>query len=854
MLSAAQEKREDGIDVLVGLVETHGRRETEELLQGLRQLPRLTFDHRGVKLTEFDLDDALKVKPGLLLVDELAHTNAPGARHPKRWMDVEELLEAGIDVYSTLNVQHVESLNDIVTGITSISVKETVPDAVFDGANEVSLVDLPSDDLLERLHEGKVYTTDLGKKRAAENFFKRENLVALRELALRRVAERLDSHNTGSQVAQRRVANERLAVCIGPGDLTPHLLRATKRLADGLRASWVALYVENARHYRLGHAAQLKLERNLRLAEEMGGKTEIIRGDNAAQAIIDYARSKAVTKIVAGKPPKSHWHDLLQGSLVNDLIRFSGAIDVYVITGSDMAAPHSIQELRPPSRQWRGYAVAVLLTGVATAIGLPFRSAIHAENLVMLYLISIIILATRFGWAVSFSAAVLSFLSYNFFFTQPYYSLDVTSFNDILTLVLLLVTGFFAGIQTSTLRAQSSFFRRKERNTSTLYAMSQELANTRQRAALLEVIRRHLELTIDGTAMIWFPGEHGELESAIQTTVQAGVKEEVVIRWVFGHNQPAGLGTATMPSAAGYFLPLRGSSGVFGVMGMIPRASAHLFTPEEKDMLETFASLAASALERASVAAVSEERKVEAESEKLRNALLSSVSHDLRTPLASIKGAISSLLMDDERIDEKTKKELLTSAHDEVARLERVVSNLLDVTRLESGQVKLKRDYYFVPELVGNAMKQMGSLLKAHEVQTKIEENLPALWVDGLLTEQVLVNLLENAAKYTPPRSIVTISARKLSDEWIEVVVEDNGPGIPQRQEEHIFDKFTTFAAEQHTYGTGLGLTICRGIVKAHDGTITATNRQEGGARFVFTLPAAKPPVLDTEEKTYGDI
>ncbi len=837
MLSAAQEKKEDGVQVVAGLVETHRRAETEALLQGLAQLSRIVIEHRGVDLQEFDLDAALKEKPELILVDELAHTNAPGSRHPKRWMDIAELLDAGIDVYTTLNVQHVESLNDIVARITGIRVRETVPDNVFDSADEVSLVDLPSDDLLERLREGKVYVTDMGRKRAAENFFKRENLLALRELALRRVAERLDSHTEQNDLLRR--ANDRVAVCIGPGELTPKLLRTTKRMADALRASWVALYVENARHYRLGHAARLKLERNLRLAEEMGGKTELLQGEDAATAIVTYAHSKGITKIVTGKPPKAAWRELLQGSLASELIRRSDRIDVYIVSGQEHADPLSYQELKPPLRQWRGYALGILLTALTTALGMLIRQSFNSENVILLYLLAVIMLAARFGWAVSTATSMLSFICFNFFFVQPYYSLTVNSYNDVVTLGLLLVTGFFASLQTSNLQAQSRFFRRKERNTAELYAMSQEMANTRQRDELVKVITRRLEQALDGTALIFFPGAHGDLETVTPGAVQAGVKEEVVIRWVYNQGQPAGLGTTTMPSARGYFVPLRGSSGTFGVLGLIPRESGHILNPEEKDMIDTFGALAASALERVNVSLVAETRKIEAESEKLRNALLSSVSHDLRTPLASIKGVISSLLLDDDRTDETTRRELLTSAHDEVARLERVVSNLLDVTRLEAGEVKLKRDYYFAPELVGNAIKQTGGPLKQHRIDTKLEDNLPAVWVDGLLVEQVLINLLENASKYTPSGSHITISAKRISEKWVELAVEDNGPGIPQDQEQHIFDKFTSFATQLKTYGAGLGLTICRAIVQAHGGTIAARNREVGGARFSFTLPIA---------------
>lgn len=846
MLLAAQEKQEDGINVLVGLVETHGRVETNTMVEGLPHLTRAASDHRGMTVHEFDLDAALKAKPALILVDELAHTNVPGSRHPKRWMDINELLDAGIDVYTTLNVQHVESLNDVVARITGIRVRETVPDNVFDGADEVSLIDLPSDDLLVRLREGKVYTTDMGRKRAAENFFKRENLLALRELALRRVAERLDAQ--GMENGGSHHANERLAVCIGPGDLTPKLLRTTKRMADALRASWVAVYVENSRHYRLGHAAQLKLERNLRLAEEMGGKTELLQGDDAATAIANFANAKGITKIIAGKPSKSRWREMFHGSLANQLMRISDRLDVYVIGGKEHVEALSYQEIKPPMRQWRGYLIGVLLTGLVTAGGMAIRTSFNSENVIMLYLLAVIILAARYGWAVSMATSFVSFLCFNFFFVQPYYSLTVNSYNDVMTLGLLLVVGFFASLQTSNLQAQSRFFRRKERNTAALYSMSQELANTRLRQELLAIIKRRLEQAMDGTAMLFFPDSHGDLESAIECKVHAGVKEEVAIRWVYNHQHSAGLGTTTMPSARGYFVPLTGSAGTFGVLGLIPAQSDHILSPEEKDMIETFGALAAAALERVTMSTIAESRKVEAESEKLRNALLSSVSHDLRTPLASIKGVISSLLLDDDQTDRATRRELLGSAHDEVARLERVVSNLLDVTRLEGGEVKLKLDYYFAPELIGNAIKQTSGLLKEHTVKTNLEIDLAAIRVDGLLVEQVFINLLENAAKYTPSGSTITLSAKRVSDGWVELAVEDDGPGIPMQQEEHIFDKFTSFATELKTYGAGLGLTICRAIVQAHGGSIAARNREVGGARFSFMVPAADVQKVDDAE------
>jgi two-component system sensor histidine kinase KdpD len=840
MLTAAHEKREDGIDVLAGVAETHGRPETKELLKDMPQLPLLESEYRGVKLTEFDLDGALRAKPALILVDEYAHTNAPGSRHPKRWMDIEELLDAGIDVYTTLNVQHLESLNDVVAGITGIQVRETVPDFVFDRADDITLVDIPSGELLERLSEGKVYITPLGKQRAAENFFRKENLIALRELALRRTAERVDAQKDVYEnyaQAQRR-GSERLAVCIGSGDLSPRLIRATKRLADALRAPWFALYVENARHSRLGQEALQQLEKNIRLAEQLGAQSEILHGEYAASSIIECARRFGITKLIAGKPAKPRWQDMWRSSLVDELIRLSGDIDVYVITGEETSPMIQPKEISRPLRSWQGYTLAVLCVVAATAIGLPFREYFKPENLVMFYLAGVAVVAVRHGWAASMLGAILSVLAYNFFFTQPYYSFSVYSFNDILTLVILMLTSILIGSQTSRLHQQSRFYQSKERHSSALYAMSHELAATRGRENLISVICRRLENLMDGLVMLWLPNNKDALELANYPLLKTEVKEESVARWAFQHKQAAGLGTMTMPGARGYYLPLLGSSGALGALGFIPQTIERRLTSEERDLLETFAALAASALERAAVTELAEQRKVETETEKLRNTLLSSVSHDLRTPLASIKGAISSLLMDESKLDAATKHELLQSAHDEMSRLEKIVSNLLDVSLLESGALTLKRDYYFVPELIGNALKQVEPLLIDKKVSIEIESNLLPVWVDGTLMTQVFTNLLENAAKYTPEKTEVTISSKlNRRDGYMQIVVEDNGPGIPKGQEEKIFDKFMSLSRKGMRRGTGLGLAICRGIMKAHGGTIKAGNRKGRGAAFVVTLP-----------------
>ncbi len=851
MLSAGRQKAQEDVKVLAGIVETHGRLETEKLIEHIPHLPLREVEHRGVTLKEFDLDAALKARPDLILVDEFAHTNAPGSRHPKRWMDVQELLEAGIDVYTTLNVQHIESLNDMVAGITGVRMKETVPDGVFDAADDITLIDIPSGELLQRLHEGKVYTTDLGKKRAAENFFRENNLVALREMALRRTAERVDTHlhsdrHPQSKTQQCRVA-EKITVCIGTDRLTPDLLRAAKRLAGGLKAPWGALYVENARHFRLKSQDSLQVEKNFHLARQMGGEAETLYGDRAAAAIMDYARAHGITKIVIGKRHKARVREWLEGSLANDVIRQSGNIDVVVVTDEGQnTAPLPPMPKEQGTISWPDYLFAISATAIATVISLPFKESLRPENFVMLYLVGIILTAARYGWKPSLLASVLSFLSYNFFFTVPYYTFAINDINDLLTVLLLLVTGIIGGMQTSRLRAQGQYFRTKERNTAALYAMSTKLTATRGRENITAVIREHLEHAFDAVATVWLPdpADPGTIILASHPGIKEDVKEEQVAWWAYEREEPAGAGTSTLPGARGYYVPIEGTADVVGVFGIIPNQPGRVLTAEERGMLETFGSLAASALERADIADVAEKRKVETETERLRNTLLSSVSHDLRTPLASIKGSISSLMVDKGNISEDTRDGLLQSAYDETSRLERIVSNLLDITLLESGTITLKKDYYFVPELIGSALKHLQPLLEGRKVECKLASHIPAIQVDGVLMEQVLVNLLENAAKYTPSGTPISLHAES-TGEQVSIAVEDRGLGIPRGEEEKIFDKFYTTKRKERRKGSGLGLAICRGIVHAHGGTIRVENRQGGGASFVMLLPVGKAPKME---------
>lgn len=848
MLSAGKQALAEGLEVVIGLVETHGREETKKLVEGLPILPNREVQYRGTLIKEFDIDAALARKPQLILLDELAHTNAPGSRHPKRWNDVEELLEAGINVYTTINVQHLESLNDVVARITGVWVKETVPDAVFDKADEISLVDIPSEELLKRLKEGKVYIAPEAKKRAAQNFFKKSNLIALRELALRRTAERVDAlmdvYKTKTGATQGWSGADRILVCIGPDDLSTRLVRVAKRMANGLRASWTAIYVENERHYRLNKEGQESVERTLRLAERMGGKTEIIQGQDASEDILTYARANGITKIIVGKQPKPRWREILQGTLADHLIRGSGDIDVSVVTGSEgeerkTTTASMWQQMQTP---WHYYMSAPLMTFGCTVILLPFKQLIEPAGIVMAYLIGIVSVSLRYGRGPALFTTLLTVLCVNFFFIPPYYRFKMSGEEHLITFLALIASGVLIGTQTSKLRVQAIFARKREKTTSTLFAMSRELTASRGKVTLAQIAAQHVSDMLDSDVLLWLPDDKGQLQTIVAETETESqeidpVRDESVARWAFTHKQNAGLGTDTLPGSSALYVPLVASGGVVGVLGITPHSSkVPGYAGDEQELLETAATIIASALERATAAETIEKTVVEAESEKLRNILLSSVSHDLRTPLAAITGAASTLLIEGSKITDEYKKELLRSIHEEGARLARMVTNLLDVSSLESGSVRLNKELYFIEELIGSALMRVESKLSRHKVITKIEHGLPLLRMDGLLIEQVLINLLENAADYTPAGTTVTISAITVKPD-VHVIVTDNGPGIPARDEERIFDKFYASSSETGK-GGGLGLAICRGIIHAHDGKIWAQNAPEnGGAIFTFTLP-----------------
>lgn len=853
MLETAKTRQAEGVDVVVGYVEPHGRRETETLLEGLEIISPCVVEYRGTHLREFDLDAALARKPSLILVDELAHTNAPGSRHPKRWQDVEELLNAGISVYTTVNVQHLESLNDVVAQITGTIVRETIPDSILEAADEVEMVDVSPDELLIRLREGKVYVPHQAEQ-AIQNFFRKGNLMALRELALRRTAERVDEqmqvYRQDKAVAQIWPAGERIMVCISPNPLASRLVRAAKRMATGLHAEWVTVYVETPQTTKLPEAERNRVLQTLRMAEQLGAETATLTGHNITEEVLNYAHKQNVSKIIVGKPLHPAWRDLVFGSVLNDLIRKSGSIDVYVISGELEAPQPAKQPVKIDGKvNWglhaRTASVVIMCTLIA---GLMFPYFAPA-NLIMEYLVGIVFVAVRYGRSSSILAAILSVLAFDFFFVPPYLTFHVSDSEYLITFAVMMLVASTISNMTIQIQEQAKLARERERRTTSLYEMSRAFANSSHVEELALIAVRHIESVFDSKVVLLLADETKQLRGyQLEDTANTLTEQELsVAHWVFDHGQEAGLGTQTLPGARGVYLPLRTSNGKVGVLGVHPSQPNRLLSPDQMHLLETFANQAALAIERALLTVETERVQVQIETERLRSSLLSSVSHDLRTPLAAITGAASGLLDHEHDLNPRG-RELAHVAYEESERLNRLVSNLLEMTRLESGNIKVEKEWQPLEEVVGTTLLRLERLFGDHSLKTYLPDDLPLVPIDTLLIEQVLVNLLENAIKYTPTDSPIDLSA------WVEgqkVVVEvaDRGPGLPVGDEKRIFDKFYRIRPTT-TSGVGLGLTICRAIIEAHGGKIWAENRSGGGAVFRFTLPLdGEPPqvIMDDE-------
>jgi two-component system sensor histidine kinase KdpD len=850
MLAEARERKAQGLDVVAGVVETHGRAETEAMVAGLEILPRHDLAYGGRFLPEFDLDGAIRRRPALILMDELAHSNVQGSRHAKRWQDILELLDAGIDVYTTLNVQHLESLRDVVAQITGIIVRENVPDTVLERADEVELVDLPPDELLVRLKEGKVYLPDQARH-AKDRFFRKGNLLALRELALRHTAESVDAqmrrYMASEGIHKTWAAGDRLLVCVAATELSTRLIRATRRMAGALGAPWVAVYVETPRHLKYSEEDRARIESNLRLAEKLGGETAVVEGSiHLAEDILAFARSRNITKIILGKPSRPRWLELLQGSLVDTLIRESGEVDVYVITGDREGEAVKARLAARITSPLGNYLLSAFTVGLATGLsGLLFHRT-ELADIVMIYLLGILIVATRLGRGPSTLASILSVAAFDFFFIPPYLTFAVSDFRHVGTFAVMLLLGIVIGNLTERNRAQARLARSREQRTQALYRLGQELARSGGSTALVSSAIQSVTTQFQSQAVVLLPDVGGHLDLPVQPTAFPITDlERGVAQWVFDHGEPAGLGTNTLPGARATYLPLRGAVGSLGVMGVLPEGAPRWAEPDQRQLLEAFATQTALALERALLAEQSAHDRRRADEERLRNALLSSVSHDLRTPLGVITGAVSTALETPD-LPEPARRELLQSAQEEAQRLHRLVSNLLDITRLESGALDLHTEWTPMEEVVGAALNRRELATDAPRIRVAIPADLPLVAMDGVLMEQLLLNLLDNALKYSPPGSPVDIKAWA-AGKSLTLSISDQGPGIAAGDEDRIFEKLARGQAASNRPGAGLGLAICKGIVTAHGGRIQAVNHPQGGAQFLVTLPLGTAPAMPVE-------
>ncbi len=843
MLEAARERLADGVDVVVGWVETHGRAETEALLEGLPAIPPRLLEYRGKQFNEMDLDALLARKPELALVDELAHTNIPGSRHMRRYRDVEELLAAGINVYTTINIQHLETLNDIVARITGVTVRETVPDRILEAASQIQLVDIPPDELIQRLKDGKVYVPGQAQE-ALRKFFRPGNINALRELALRYTARRVDrqveSYMRLHGIAGPWPTGERVMVCVSPSPFSAQLIRIARRMAEGLQSEWLAVYVDAPRRYPAAEEDKDRLAKNLRLAEELGAETISITGSDVAEELLELAMKRNVSQIIIGKPLHSKFWEWLHGSVVDKVIRQSHGISVHVIPGK----PKQEQEQYNPGRVRQPlsllpYVKALLLMVVFTALTYPFRYYLGPVNVAMLFLLPILFSAVRWGTGPAVAAAAAGVVTFNFFFVPPTFTFTVADVRYVISFAIFLLAALFTGTLSTRLQLQIKSSRRREAKVAALYALSRDIAAVAELDPVLESIARKVADTMEGQVVVLLPDSSGKLFLRASSASTDGFLDEnewAVVAWVFEKGQKAGRGTDTLGAAAGLYLPLRADKGIRGVLGVRSNDPENYFQPEQLRLLEAFAGLAAVAVTRIQLAEQAREAQTLAESEKLRTALFNSLSHDLRTPLASIIGAVTSLLEEDNVYTPAARRDLLLTIQQGASRMNRFVNNLLDMARLESGMLQLKKEWCDIEDVIGVAVSRLGVSLANRPLKIEIQPDLPLVQADFVLIEQVLVNLLDNALKYSKSGSEITITAH-LYEKQVEITVADRGPEVPEEDLERIFDKFYRLKSPRLVSGTGLGLAICKGIIEAHGGRIWAANNPAGGVVITFILP-----------------
>ncbi|MES2205401.1 MAG: DUF4118 domain-containing protein [Pseudomonadota bacterium] len=865
MLTAAHAEYNRGCNLVIGVIETHGRNETAVLTEGLPSLPLRSLNYRGTELHEFDLDEALRRHPTLILMDELAHSNAEGSRHPKRWQDVKELLAAGIDVWSTLNIQHLESLSDAVNTITGIQIFESVPDTILDQANEVILVDVPVDELLERLRVGKIYPL-AHAERASQNFFRKGNLIALREMALRRTADRIESdvksYRIEKSISKIWKTEAALLACIGPELCAEQVVRHASRLAIELGVRWHAVYVETPRLQRLPRGERNRILGVLKHAEELGAQTAILAAENIPARIAEYASAHNLSKIVIGAPDPQPtlWKFLIGNRWLSNfhmkLAKHISDIDIiYTSTSSplDRSSKDSrltLEELEQHAetplqfiQRYHAYFWVIMVSAAITLLATPLSRVLDLTNIIMLFLLTVVWSALQFGRKPAAFAAFLSVASFDFFFVPPRFSFAVTDFQYLLTFAVMLAVGLLIGQLTASLRFQARIATHREERALSLFEFARDLSGSLQKERVVNMSLHTLEKTFDADVALITPdeAEHLQTFSFASTSVMI---DQTLAQWAFEKGEMAGNATNTLPLSIYRYLPLKAPVRIRGVLAIKPRQNRWLFTPEQQRHLDTFASLIAIALERVHYVEVAQNALLRMESERLRNSLLAAISHDIRTPLTVLSGLAETLLNTPPLLS-STQQELAESIQGESSRMKMLVTNLLDMARLQNGELGPKREWQPIEEVIGTSIHALNTILKHRTITVNLASDLPLIEIDALLIERVFVNLLENASKYTPSDSSIYIEANTTPNGYMQIDIIDRGEGLPAGWEESIFDKFTRIHAESPIPGVGLGLAICRAIVESHGGKIWGINHPEGGACFSFTLPLGTPPEIN---------
>lgn len=846
MLQTARRLRQDGADIVVGYVETHGRKETAALLEGLEQLPLKQVPYRKTEQAEFDLDGALARKPQIILVDELAHTNAPGSRHKKRWQDIEELLDSGIDVFTTLNVQHVESLHDLVDHITGVPVQERVPDSIIERAVDIELIDLPPDELIQRLKEGKVYMPERALH-ALDNFFRKGNLIALRELALRVTADRVEAqmeqYRLSRQINEPWPTAEKILVCVGPSPLSSTVVRAARRMATGLRAKWMVAYVRTPSSVYMSEEDKNRVIQTMRLAEQLGAETRELIGNSVSEEIVKCARQNNVSKIVIGKPAKPRWKEILRGSVVDDLIRKSGIIDIYVITGEKNSAD-SVPMLTAKRRtKLDAYLKALLLVAVFTVLARQMVPYFELSNVVMVYMLGIVIIATQHGRGPSVMASILSVAAFDFFFVPPFLTFAVSDTQYLITFSVMLTVALVISTLTTRVRLQAEAARDREQRTYALYAISRELSSSMDLEDVVEKGLGHISEVFHGQTALYLNDAKNELSIFARGLGKNALwnVDHGVATWAFRNKKVAGAGTDTLPATAAIYVPLLGYKKTIGVLAVGLPDDDRLLSPERLHLLETFANQIAVTCERADLTRENEKARLQMRTEQLKNSLLSSVSHDLRTPLATISGAAGSLCDPNSGLSEEQRKTLAGEICSQSMRLNKQVSNLLSVTKVEATELALVKEMFSVEEIIGSALSALDEPAQDGRVVVELDDNTMEVNVDESLMQQALINLLENALKHTPSNSTIKIQVDRNSVETL-ISVADDGPGVSDKDKCRIFEKFQR--GEKTTVdGTGLGLAIAKGVVQAHGGRIWVEDAPGGGAIFKLALPHTESSV-----------